>query len=211
MHTVIPGVPAGRLYADALKIFGPFIGHAEHIRIRQYIIKVRRVLLDQPEYTVLFRRFNEVRIIELPPMRVASYRAQSMQPENDAWDKLNQWKNDHHINQGKQARQFGFNNPNPTEDSSIYGYEVWEEVQSNVTGSDGISIKQFDGGIYAVTTATADEPYLDIPRRWQQLYQWVLDSDLKPADHQLLEENLPSVFDGDGKSFQLDLHFPVKK
>lgn len=154
---------------------------------------------------------HEVRIIKLPPLRVAAYRAESEQPENDAWSKLSKWKKENNINIGKQARQFGFNNPNPQEGTPVYGYEVWEVVDEDVAGTDEITIKQFEGGIYAVTTATADDPYLDISRRWNQLYQWVMDSEYTPSDHQWLEENLPTVFNENSTSFQLDLYFPIKK
>lgn len=153
---------------------------------------------------------HEVRIVKLPPMRVASYRAESTQPETDAWDKMIAWKEKNGINKDNTKRQFGFDNPCPTEGNPVYGYEVWEVVDDDVVGSDGIEVKEFEGGVYAVATVTASDPYIDIPMRWQQLCEWVKDSEYSFVDAMGLEEHLPSVF-GEENGFQLDLMIPIKK
>lgn len=152
---------------------------------------------------------HEVRTVNIPPMTVASYRAVSAEPETDAWDALMKWKEEYSINKGQQRRQFGFDNPCPQGDNPIYGYEVWEEVDEGTEGNDGVVIKTFEGGIYAVATVTALDPYMDIPRRWRQLHQWVAESEHQADERQCLEEHLPAV-EGFQEGFQLDLHYPIK-
>ncbi len=69
----------------------------------------------------------DVRIEELEPMRVASVRAVSENPEHDAWEKLKSWADAKgYLENVEEHPIFGFNNPNP---------EVWMSlsnwVQSN--------------------------------------------------------------------------------
>jgi len=150
---------------------------------------------------------NDVRIIKLEPMKVVSFQAISNSPEYDALDILTVWRNKNEIT--NTARRFGFNNPMPEEGKNSYGYEIWEMIDEGLSDYSGVIVKQFEGGLYAVVKAIAGDPYIDIPLRWQQLYEWVNESEYKIGEHQWLEEHLAVI---DGKSdLLLDLFFPIEK
>lgn len=72
----------------------------------------------------IVRDLNDIRIIELKPMKVAYFRAESASPEMDAWRVMKKPE---------------------------YGYEVWVTVPDDVQESEEIKIKDFKGGLYCVT------------------------------------------------------------
>jgi len=67
-----------------------------------------------------------VRIVNLEPMRVASFHGFGPSPEHLAIQKLADWAAPRgYLVDRKQHRIFGFNNPNPSHGSPNYGYELW--------------------------------------------------------------------------------------
>jgi DNA gyrase inhibitor GyrI len=127
----------------------------------------------------------EVRIVELEPMRVASAYGFSEQPEPIAWEKILKWAESQEFEDLSQHRFFGFNNPSPSPGSPNYGYEQWMTVGPEVQPGEGIEIKDFPGGLYAVTRCEGLQHITDI---WKQLVVWREDSKYKQAHHQWLEE-----------------------
>lgn len=127
----------------------------------------------------------EVRIVTLEPMRVASAYGFGEQPEYLAWEKLLNWAESQGIEDLSQHRFFGFNNPSPSPGSPNYGYEQWMTVGAEVQSEEGIEIKDFPGGLYAVTRCEGLQHITDI---WKQLVVWREDSKYKEAHHQWLEE-----------------------
>lgn len=126
----------------------------------------------------------EVRIVTLEAMRVASASGFGEQPELQAWNTLLTWAKDRGINL-KERRFFGFNNPNPTPGSPNYGYEQWITVGPEAKSDEGIEIKEFPGGLYAVTRCEGLQHISDI---WMQLAVWREDSHYQEAHHQWFEE-----------------------
>ena len=111
-----------------------------------------------------------VRIENLPPMRVASVRIFSTQPELQAWEKLKAWA----VPRGffcnpQQHPIFGFNNPNPSKENNEYGYELWMLVGSDVVSDGHVEVKEVEGGRYAVLTVNG----FPNPQNWRQLWDWV--------------------------------------
>ncbi|WP_432667450.1 effector binding domain-containing protein [Wukongibacter baidiensis] len=150
---------------------------------------------------------HDVRIIELKPMTVAWYRAISTSPEKDAWDVMLKWIKEQELWNIATTRYFGFNNPNPTQGSSEYGYEVWVTIPSGTVGSEEIKVKEFSGGLYAVTSAFL----YDIGERWEKLSSWVEKSDFQWAKHQWLEESIAPSRVWHKENTQLDLYHPIKE
>lgn len=157
----------------------------------------------------------DVRIVELEAIRVASVYAFGESPETDAWDKAVAWLNKKDlIDQFDNNRIFGFNNPNPSPGSPNYGYEFWITVGLDVEPEEDVRIKEFGGGLYAVTKCEVKgEPYETIPATWKQLVQWLVDSKYRHANHQWLEEHFwpPANTTQQIEELILDLYAPIAK
>ena len=148
----------------------------------------------------------EVRIVQLEPMRVVSVHALSASPEHDAWEKLVAWAKPRGLMDDLEThRVFGFNNPDPSPGSPNYGYEFWILVGPEVDLEDGVEIKEFTGGLYAVTRCKGAER---IGETWRQLGSWVEDSRYRWAPHQWLEEHISGADAPEGELI-LDLCFPI--
>ena len=94
----------------------------------------------------------DVRIIELQPMTVASGLGFGPSPEPLAWSKIIDFvKSMGWLSDLESHRFFGFNNPNPSPGSPNYGYEQWITVEKGTAADGDIEIKEFTGGLYAVT------------------------------------------------------------
>ena len=154
----------------------------------------------------------DVRIVRLEPMRVASALGFGESPEGLAWDKLLAWYKASGLAQdGKLHRFFGFNNPNPSAGSPSYGYEVWVTVDEGVQPEGEITLKDFAGGLYAVTRCEVKgDPGELIPAAWQRLVRWHESNRYGMGHHQWLEEHIGPQEDPSGK-FTLDLYLPVKE
>ncbi|MBT3389069.1 MAG: hypothetical protein HN413_01515 [Chloroflexi bacterium] len=128
----------------------------------------------------------EVKIIELPPMRMISAYGFGTEPEPIAWDKMLIFALAKSLRkEGELPQTFGFNNPNPSKGSPNYGYELWMPVVEDVLPEGDLRIVHFTGGLYAVT------PFKDlnkIGKVWQQLAHWREASHYKRGQHQWLEE-----------------------
>ena len=141
----------------------------------------------------------------LEPMRVASYRAVSASPELEAWDKLLEWAGSHDLlGPDRPYRMFGFDNPTPSKEKAVYGYEVWITVEDDISGSDDITVKTFPGGLYAVTGTTIG----DIKDAWNHFNTWLKISKYKSGKHQCLEEHLAPLQKPD-QATPLDLYLPL--
>ena len=138
----------------------------------------------------------EVKIVKLEPMLVASAQAISKTPEHDAWEKMRAWAEPKGLLEDIEKHPvFGFNNPDPSPDREEYGYEFWIRVGSNIKPEGEIKIKEFKGGLYAVTTCKLKEEieseffqkagYLE---SWKKLVDWVKYSKYKFGKHQCLEK-----------------------
>jgi DNA gyrase inhibitor GyrI len=150
----------------------------------------------------------EVRIVRLEPMRVASAHAYSESPEQDAMAKLVAWAKPKGLLEDlEKHRVFGFNNPDPSPGSPNYGYEFWIVVGPDVEPEGEIKIKEFSGGLYAVTRCEVKAPWEDIPATWKRLVAWRENSKYRGASHQWLEKHLGLL--ESSEEFVLDLYLPI--
>jgi hypothetical protein len=75
----------------------------------------------------------EVRIVKLPPMRVAYVRAISETPEREAWEKMRAWAEPKGMFEKREEHPvFGFNNPSPIPESKEYGYELMDKSMRTI-------------------------------------------------------------------------------
>jgi len=159
----------------------------------------------------------EVRIVRLEPMRVASANVISTTPEHDAWEKMRAWAEPKGLLEDLEKHPvFGFNNPNPSPDRKEYGYEFWIRVESGIEPKGGIKVKEFEGGLYAVTTCKLKEEleseffqkegYLE---SWKKIVDWVESSKYKHGKQQCLEKaHDPGASE---EELVLDLYCPIEE
>ncbi|MFX1286480.1 MAG: effector binding domain-containing protein [Promethearchaeota archaeon] len=176
--------------------------------IGKYTTYGDEVMNDEPKIATDL----DVRIATLEPMRVASVRVISKSPENDAWEKMRSWANEKGLlDDHEKYPVFGFNNPDPSPDKAEYGYEFWIKIDSEIQPEGDINVKEFKGGLYAVTTTRLIiDPELNIIPAWKKLATWVKKSSKYDfGAHQFLEKPLnPKASPED---LALDLYCPIKE
>ncbi len=148
-----------------------------------------------------------VRIVRLEPQHVAMSYGFGAGPEPIAWDKLFAFIRAKGLDKDQEAhRYFGFNNPSPAPGSPNYGYEQWITVDPEVQGDGEIQIKDFGGGLYAVTRCQLAK----ITDVWMQLVGWREKSRYRPANHQWLEEAISDPLKQEiGGETEFDLYMPI--
>jgi AraC family transcriptional regulator len=145
-----------------------------------------------------------VRIVTLPAMRVASFYGYGAEPEMMAHQKLAAWAGPRGLLQPNSGRLvFGFNNPSPSSGSPNYGYEFWMTLDADEDPGEGIDVKQFDGGLYAVTRCVGTQIIGEV---WERLAAWRNGTHYRFGNHQWLEEHI-DVWNDD--QFVLDLFLPI--
>ena len=113
----------------------------------------------------------DVRIERLRPMRVAWVRVVGRSPEPQAWTRLSAWARSAGLLDDPAAHPvFGFNNPPPVPSTPEYGYEFWVAIDPDTHPPEGIGVKEFEGGLYAVTSCRVGP---DMPQSWKALLRWV--------------------------------------
>lgn len=173
-----------------------------------------QILLPERNPIMSANELSNVRIVKLPAMTVASYRAESATPEDDCSKVFNAFVLHNNLHKRDGYRQFGFNNPSPSENSPVYGYEMWVTVPDKFDIPAPLEKKVFNGGLYASISTNMNE----IGERWQRLYNWCKNSNQYDVDfsRQWLEECSMdfevfishNVSDGEK---QLDLLEPIKE
>lgn len=149
----------------------------------------------------------EVRIVRLAPQRVAAAYGFGPGPEEIAWKHMADFVEEKRLDKdNRQHRYFGFNNPSPSPGSPNYGYEQWITIGPEVETSGDIKIKNFEGGLYAVTRTWLGE----ITRTWEKLFAWRETSPYRAGSHQWLEEALDVPLDLNiTEEMVLDLYIPI--
>ena len=149
------------------------------------------------------------RIVTLPSMRVATFRATGSQPELEAWNDLRAWAEPRGLlNDPQKHPVFGFNNPSPSPDRPDYGYELWIRIDPDTDVGDDVESKDFTGGRYAVVRCRlVGDPRGTILDMWHALGDWVQDSPHEwRQTHELEQVVDPRVPEQD---FELDLYLPI--
>jgi len=170
----------------------------------------RIVAVEQLKNT---EQLKNVRIVEIPPMTVASYCVESETPEIDCAKVFDKFVLENNLHKRSGYRSFGFNNPDPSENSPVYGYELWVTIPEDFELPIPFVKKQFGGGIYASISTQLNE----IGERWEALYHWSTQNEKYESDFSLqwfeeqvmdyetfMSEQIPD------SEKQLDLLFPIK-
>jgi len=149
----------------------------------------------------------EVEMVRLEPMKVASFHAMSENPEEEAGKMLVDWAHPRGLLEDPDEHPvYGFNNPDPEPGDVIRGYEFWIRVAPGFE-AEGAEVKDYPGGLFAVTQVNVKKPWEDIPAAWGKLVGWVEASEYEMEHRACFEKTLDVQSEGE---FVLDLYCPVK-
>ena len=129
---------------------------------------------------------KKVRVIQIPPLTVASAHFIGENPEETAGDMVSKFAKDVNLYEIKpDSRAFGFNNPSPSDDGKPYGYEFFATIPDDLDVPAPLVKKKFKGGIYAVHT-------IEFPNfhEWDYLNDWVHNNNKYAPDYAENEEGV---------------------
>lgn len=163
---------------------------------------------------------RDVRIIYLPPATVAAHSHVGDDPEMHAGRVLDAFVRDSGLIGIKpDLRHYGFNAPNPVDETGYHGYEMWVTIPDDMPVPEPIVKKRFEGGLYAAHMI----PFGAF-EEWDWLAAWVsrsekyeyrgdwngdtmfgwLEEHLNYIHHVMLENTEP-------EGMQLDLLIPIRE
>ncbi len=152
---------------------------------------------------------NDVTIVHIPRMRVATFHGFGTEPETEALGQLTAWATPKaYVGDNLTRRVFGFNNPDPSPGSPNYGYEYWMELEETEEVEPEVKVVEFAGGAYATARCEVIGDEVEaIPHGWKLLHAQCEKAGLRFGGHQWLEEHI--TLPQPGKPFTLDLLMPV--
>jgi len=121
---------------------------------------------------------------------------------------LGKWFVENNLHIPPNTRYFGFNNPWPAEKDGGFGYEAWALINKEFCASDDVHIKDFEGGLYAVASATLGKK-CNLWETWQMMHRWLEKSEYTYGKHQWLEEHL--TIPGKGGFHGIAVYMATKK
>lgn len=166
-------------------------------------------------------KINDVRIVYLPPAAVAASHYIGDEPEINANFMIDNFIKECNLGEVKpDLRRFGFNHPNPVDETGYHGYESWVTIPEDMEVPEPLKKKHFCGGLYAAHMISFGEF-----NEWDAFLEWIMKNewyefagDLQDQEHMcgLMEEHLNfynhiGQTEMDIKCFQLDLLMPIKE
>ena len=163
---------------------------------------------------------RDVRIVYLPPATVAASHYIGDEPEHHAAMIIDKFVVDNNLpNIYPGLRHYGFNNPNPVDETNYHGYEMWVTIPDNIDVPEPLVKKYFEGGLYAAHMIP-----MGAFEEWDWLFKWTHGNEKYEyrgtGDGSnmfgCLEENLNYInnvttfTDGRYDNVQLDLLMPIK-
>lgn len=163
---------------------------------------------------------RDIRIVYLPPATVAAYQYVGDEPEMHVNQVIDRFVRDNDLIHVKpDLRHYGFNSPNPVDETEYHGYEMWVTVPEDMIIPEPLIKKRFEGGLYAA--------YM-IPfgafEEWGRFVEWVQNStayeyrgNWDPAnmfgwfEEHLNYINHATLENTEPEGLQLDLLIPVKE
>ncbi len=174
--------------------------------------------LNQAEQTL--SKLRAARIVYLPPSAVAASHFIGDCPEDVTGRQIFDFAQAVDITRIKpDVRMYGFNHPNPVDETNAHGYEFWLTIPDDMEVPAPLQKKRFEGGLYAAHTIKIGDFH-----EWALLDRWVRESEEyayrgggSPENmFDSLEEHLNIYTHIVNKQdsppdMQLDLLIPVKK
>lgn len=165
-------------------------------------------------------KLTDVRIVTLPPFTVAAAHYIGDEPEQQVNETMKQFVRQSNLCQTKpDLRCFGFNHPNPKDETGFHGYESWVTIPEDMEVPAPLVKKQFTGGLYAAHMIAFGNF-----QEWDALLAWANQNekydfagDMADQEHMcgLMEEHLNyvahvSLDDVEPEDTQMDLWMPIK-
>lgn len=163
----------------------------------------------------------DVRIIYLPPAIVAAAHHIGDDPESYTNKIIDQFVRETDLCKIKpDLRHYGFNHPNPVDETGYHGYETWVTIPDDMEVPAPLTKKQFVGGLYVAHMIAMGNF-----NEWEWLFDWVnknekyeFAGDIQDQEHMcgLLDEHLNYVShvnleNTEPEDLQLDLLMPVRE
>ncbi|MEG0240787.1 MAG: effector binding domain-containing protein [Bacilli bacterium] len=164
---------------------------------------------------------KDVRIIYLPPTTVASAHHIGDDPEFHANKMIDDFVRNSKLDVIKpDLRHYGFNHPNPIDETGYHGYESWITIPHDLEVPKPLTKKEFNGGLYAAHMISFGNF-----NEWEDLAKWVNDSeeydfagDWLDQEHMcgLMDEHLNyyshiHLENTEPENMQIDLLMPIKE
>ena len=164
---------------------------------------------------------RDVRIVYLPPATVAAAHHVGDEPEAHVMALLDGFARESGLIAAKpDTRHYGFNHPNPVDESGYHGYEAWLTIPDDWAVPAPLTKKRFEGGLYAAHVIAFGNFH-----EWEWLFRWVQASDkyafagdMADQEHMcgLMEEQLNYVNqllagNSEPEDMQLDLLMPIRE
>ncbi|MBZ0295303.1 MAG: GyrI-like domain-containing protein [Anaerolineae bacterium] len=145
-----------------------------------------------------------VQIERLEPLRVAVMTVTSASPEDEATNALLDWARPQGLLDGP-FRFFGYDNCQPHPNHT---YTTWLSVGKDTKPSAKVEIKDFPGGLFAVTEIQGVE---QISPAWHQMAHWLENSEYHYGDQPGLEEPLDLLADRPLSEQRFKLYLSITK
>lgn len=167
------------------------------------------------------RTLQDVRIVTLPPTAVAAAHVIGDEPENAAQAQIDSFVRDSGLLARKpDLRHYGFNHPNPVDETGYHGYEMWVTVPDDCAVPAPLTKKHFAGGLYAAHMIAMGNFH-----EWAWMIDWANASekycfagDMADQEHMcgLMEEHINYVGHMQAgnsmpEDLQLDLLMPIRE
>lgn len=176
--------------------------------------------LNQAEKTINKLTDRDVRIVYLPPATVAAYQYIGDDPELHAGAVIDAFVRKNNLTSSYPAlRHYGFNSPNPADETNHHGYEMWVSIPAGMDVPAPLIKKQFSGGLYAAYMIP-----MGAFEQWELLSSWVCNNNkyeyrgnwdphnmfgfLEEHLNYIGHANLPNT---EPEQMQLDLLIPVQE
>lgn len=159
----------------------------------------------------------DIRIIYIPPSKVAAYRCVGESPEEPAKELISAFIKESNLQTVKpDFRLYGFNSPSPEEGQREYGYEFWVTIPDDMEVKSPIEKKELSGGLYAAHCIQFGDFHEWGPFRELILNnkEYEIDWRDNEGDGGFMEEELnifTNIIEKEPKAVQLDLLIPIKK
>ena len=182
----------------------------------------RRQTMDEKLEAAEERKaLKDVRIVHLPAATVAAAHFIGDDPEDKAGKMIADFVRENRVwEKFPGLRLYGFNHPNPIDETGFHGYEFWVTIPDDLEVTPPIQKKHFPGGTYCAHMIQMGNFH-----EWAWLDEWVrtngeyvYDGSGDPEDmfgsleeHLNYHDHIQITSSGEPETTQLDLLIPVKK
>lgn len=167
------------------------------------------------------KAMSDVRIVHLPAATVAAAHFIGDDPEDQAGKMISDFVRENRVwEKHPGLRLYGFNHPNPKDETGYHGYEFWVTIPEDMEVQPPLQKKHFPGGTYCAHMIQMGNFH-----EWAWLNEWLINSDEYDycgsgdpenmygslEEHLNYHDHIQQTPSGEPETTQLDLLIPVKK